>query len=188
MSLQHVSLCGFSLSLAPLREPKHTEGVFFPNPSLPFPPNLFDMNTLFEASNAEHIISRIQKLQSTARSQWGKMSVAQMLAHCQQPFGAFFGEYKMKRGLIGILFGKMAKRKLFSDKPWPQNLPTAHEFKIIHEKDFEKEKLALLQMISRFITEGKNSAQNKHPFFGMMTTDEWGVLNYRHLDHHLLHF
>jgi hypothetical protein len=86
------------------------------------------MNSLFDTSISSQIIQRIQKLQPASQPQWGKMSVAQMLAHCQRPFKAFFGEEKMKRGLMGILFGKMAKKKLFSNKPWSHNLPTAPEF------------------------------------------------------------
>jgi hypothetical protein len=146
------------------------------------------MNNLFEAQTAQQIISRIQQLQPDAQPKWGKMSVTQMLAHCQQPFRAFFGEMSLKRSLVGILFGKMAKKKLLSDKPWSQNLPTAPEFKITNTREFEDEKQGLIQLVRRFTDEGKNIEQHKHPFFGDMTTAEWAVLHYRHLNHHLQQF
>jgi hypothetical protein len=28
----------------------------------------------------------------------------------------------------------------------------------------------------------------KHPFFGPMTAEEWGIISYKHLDHHLKQF
>jgi len=52
----------------------------------------------------------------------------------------YFGEKKMKRGLISFLFGKLAKKKIFVKEPWRHNLPTAKAFKILEQKDFEKER------------------------------------------------
>jgi hypothetical protein len=146
------------------------------------------MHSLFEPTAADEIISRIQKLQPGTPAQWGKMNVSQMMAHCQAPFDAFFGEKKMKRGLMGVLFGRMAKKKLFSDKPWPKNLPTAKQFLVSDQKDFEKEKARLVGLINRFSSEGLTITSNTHPFFGKLSSQEWGLLHYRHLDHHLNQF
>ena len=40
------------------------------------------MNTLFTSSSLSQILSRIEKLTPNSQRQWGKMNVAQMLAHC----------------------------------------------------------------------------------------------------------
>src|SRR4051812_17548132 len=103
------------------------------------------MHSLFETTTAAAIIARVQKLSPAAPALWGKMNVSQMMAHCQAPLRAYFGDIKMKRGLIGILFGRVAKKKLFSDKPWPRGLPTAREFVVVDERSFEKEQTQLLQ-------------------------------------------
>lgn len=146
------------------------------------------MHTLFEPTAAAEIISRIQKLQPTSQPQWGKMNVAQMMAHCQAPIEIFFSEKKMKRNLIGILFGKMVKKKLMSEKPWDKNLPTAKEFKIVDQKDFETEKEKLVHIVTRFSNEGYSVLSFTHPFFGKMSSQEWGVIGYNHLNHHLTQF
>lgn len=146
------------------------------------------MPTLFEPTEASEIVSRIQKLQPSSQAQWGKMNVAQMMAHCHAPFQMYFDQKKQRQGLLGILFAKRAKQKLFSDRPWPKSLPTAKEFKIADARDFENEKSRLLSMVNRFVEEGYTITSYTHPFFGKMSSQEWAILGYRHLNHHLRQF
>lgn len=146
------------------------------------------MTNLFESTTAANILSRLDKLQPGSQGQWGKMNVSQMMAHCCAPLESYFGDVKLKRGLMGILFGKIAKKKLFTDKPWPKSLPTSKDFMIADEKNFQNEKARLVILIQRFSTEGDNAKVSVHPFFGKMTSQEWAILQYKHLNHHLQQF
>lgn len=143
---------------------------------------------LFETSAAQEILSRLNNISATTQPLWGKMNAAQMMAHCIAPFKAFFGEIRMKRRLMGILFGKMAKKKIYSDKPIPKGLPTDQSFKMSGEKDFIKERDELISYINRFAKEGYSVTSSVHPFFGKMSSQEWAVLGYKHMDHHLRQF
>ncbi|HJW17601.1 MAG TPA: DUF1569 domain-containing protein [Flavisolibacter sp.] len=146
------------------------------------------MDNLFEPTTADSVISRLEKIQPTSRPQWGKMNAAQMMAHCQATFEVYFGEKKLKRGLASFLFGKVAKKKLFVNKPWPKNLPTAKEFKIADQREIIQEKAKLVGLIKRFSTEGYTITETIHPFFGKMSSQEWAMFAYKHLDHHLTQF
>ena len=77
------------------------------------------------------------------------MTAAQMLAHCQQPLRVALGELPLKRMLIGVLFGRMAKKKLLSSTPWKPGMPTAREFLVKEARDFETEKQKLLLLVQR---------------------------------------
>lgn len=147
------------------------------------------MPSLFEPTSAVQIITRLEKINPAHPPQWGKMNAAQMMAHCQAPFQVFFGEMKMKRGLIGYLFGGMAKKRLLQgNKPWSKNMPTAKAFLVADQREFIKEKMKLVEWIRRFSTEGATVTSSTHPFFGQLSSQEWAVLAYRHLDHHLQQF
>lgn len=93
-----------------------------------------------------------------------------------------------KRGLLSFLFGKMTKKKLFTEKPWPKNLLNAPQFKMAEEKEFQKEKEKLVSYINRFAKEGYTIISSVHPFFGKMSSQEWAVPGYKHMDHHLKQF
>ncbi len=111
-----------------------------------------------------------------------------MMAHCQATFNAYFSEKKGKQVLAGRLFGKMAKKKLFSDKPWPKGLPTDKSYVVADQRDFAAEKEKLVACIKHFSEEGYTVTSCVHPFFGKMSSQEWAVLGYKHLDHHLKQF
>jgi hypothetical protein len=117
------------------------------------------------------------------------MDPAQTLAHCQAPLRVAMGELKLKRGLIGILFGKLAKRDLMRPAPTRRNLPTAPEFRVADARQFEKERATLVALIRRYGDGGPAVLiQEPHPFFGPMTVEEWDTLQWKHLDHHLRQF
>jgi Protein of unknown function (DUF1569) len=146
------------------------------------------MHTLFEPTTAAEIISRIQKLKPTSQAQWGRMNVAQMMAHCCAPLETYFIEKKSKKSFFGILFGKVVFKQLISDKPWRRNLPTAKNCKINDVRNFEEEKEKLVNSVNRFSEEGYTITSFTHSFFGKLSSQEYALFNYRHLDHHLQQF
>mgnify|MGYP000093028208 CR=1 FL=1 len=147
------------------------------------------MPSLFTSFDRDEIISRIQRLNPTTKPLWGKMNVAQMLSHCQAPLKVAIGELKLKQGLIGLLFGKMAKRQLLAPEDFRHNLPTAPEFNVTGTApEFEKERQQLILLIRQFGEKGPVASRGKHPFFGAMTEEEWDTLQWKHLDHHLRQF
>ena len=146
-------------------------------------------DSLFDPAGLAVMLTRLYRLRPDSSRQWGKMSIGQMLAHCQQPLRVALGELPLKRSVIGLLFGKMAKKKLLSPEPWKRGLPTAPEFKIKDPRDFDKEKAALRALVQRFGAAGPEGlSQSPHPFFGPLTTEEWQALQWRHLDHHFKQF
>lgn len=147
------------------------------------------MNSLFDTPDAVAILSRLAKLTPDSKALWGKMSVDQMLAHCQAPLQVALGEKQLKRTLIGFLFGAIAKKQLTNEKPFSKNMPTDPGFVIREERDFINEFQKLEKLIERFAeSDPEQIASRTHPFFGKMTPEQWGILSWKHLDHHLRQF
>lgn len=144
------------------------------------------MNSLLDAKYNTEILNRINSLMPDSKPVWGKMSAAQMMAHCIEGFRSAYGETKLKRNLLGVLFGGMAKKTMMGDKPFKQGLPTDKSFLIKDNRDFEEEKKKLVGYIKKF--DKGFITKDKHPFFGTMTTEEWDKLMAKHLDHHLRQF
>ena len=147
------------------------------------------MKNLFDKDTHSEIMQRISLLSPENQRQWGKMNVSQMLAHCKEAFKVPLSDKKMPRMFIGLLLGWMIKSKLYNESPWKQNLPTAPNFIIKDEREFEKEKQELSDLINRFYNEGPEKVGRfPHPMFGTFTTEQWGKAMYKHLDHHLVQF
>lgn len=147
------------------------------------------MKNLFDPEANGSIITRINQLTANDHPGWGKMNVSQMLFHCTVPLKVAFGEVKLKRSLVGWLFGGWAKRSMVNEKPFGKNLPTDKNFLAWNNPAFEEERQKLLTIVQKFIDPGEDGITTQpHPFFGKMTKEEWGILSYKHLDHHLRQF
>ena len=147
------------------------------------------MKDLFDAAAASEIQARLSKLQPDSKPLWGKMNVSQMLAHCIVPLQVALSEVQLKRSLFGKIFGRIAKKRMVSETDFKKNLPTAPQFIVRNERNFISEKQKLQSLIQRFASSDPDSiAKIYHPFFGPMTKKEWGVLQWKHLDHHLRQF
>ena len=147
------------------------------------------MKNLFDKDSYEEIIRRINTLTPASQRLWGKMEVAQMLAHCKEAFKVPLSDKKIPRMFIGYLLGWMMRSKLYNETPWGKNLPTAPNFLIKDGRDFNTEKNGLMELITKFNSLGAgNVGKFPHPFFGKLTQEQWGKSMYKHLDHHLSQF
>jgi hypothetical protein len=148
------------------------------------------MKNIFESADVNEITDRIAHLRRDSERQWGKMNVAQMLAHCSAAIGMAEGNVTPPRILLGRLLGALAKRSLIvNGEPMRRNAMTEKSALVTDERDFLVERQRLLESIHRFRTGGPGIC-TKHPhfFFGPLTPVEWAVLMYQHLGHHLRQF
>jgi hypothetical protein len=148
------------------------------------------MKTVFDATCVDELQHRLGRLQPVSPRKWGKMSIAQMLAHCSKGIEMAAGELCPKRALIGRIIGGLIKRAVLGDdKPMRRDSPTAKELVVADAPDFEAEKARLSALIGRFVAAGpEGCTSHPHMFFGPLNPDEWGILMYKHLDHHLRQF
>jgi hypothetical protein len=117
------------------------------------------------------------------------MNVSQMLAHCSETTRMALGEVKLKRLLIGRIFGPLARKNYLGPYPFAKKTPTAAEFRISGSRDFEKEKQRLLELLKRLHEAGeKGVTRHPHGFFGELSPEQWGITQWKHFDHHLRQF
>jgi hypothetical protein len=146
-----------------------------------------EIKNLFDTSTKQEIIERIQKLTPESKALWGKMNVAQMLAHVQIPMGVALGTHTVNGNWLMKLILPLFKKALYDEKPWKQSLPTDKTFVMTGKaKDFEKEKNELLEKINLYTED--NMINDKHPVFGKLTKEQWAKATWKHLDHHLKQF
>jgi hypothetical protein len=147
------------------------------------------MISMYEKRAYDDVVARINKLSPASQRQWGKMNVAQMMAHCSTTLECATGKVKLPRLLIGRILGPLVKSSYLSEKPFSKNSPTDKSFIIADERDFDAEKQKLLQLIKEFSEGGEEKCTtHPHSFFGKLTPAQWGTSMYKHLDHHLRQF
>jgi hypothetical protein len=149
------------------------------------------MKNLFDATVADQVKTRLGKLEPQIARRWGKMTAAQMLAHCSMSMQWAVDEVTPEKGpLPARLLGRLIKPLVFrNDDPMRKNSPTARSLIVADERDFGSERDRLSGLIDKFAAAGPaGCTSNPHSFFGRMTAEEWAILMYKHLDHHLRQF
>ena len=146
------------------------------------------MKSLFEESVYNEVLNRLDQLTENSQRQWGKMSVGQMAWHCQVPLKVAV-KNKPNNGKAGNpLVRWFFKKSLYNDKIWRKNLPTSSFAKATEEKDFNREIEQLRSLLDACYETRNRETWNPHPLFGHLTRDQWGKMEYKHLDHHLRQF
>lgn len=148
------------------------------------------MKNIFESKVAEDVIKRINNLQASSRPLWGKMSVDQMLAHCNVIYEMVYDNiHKKPNPLMRFVLKTFVKKIIVSEVPYKQNGQTAPALVIKGDKDFESEKSRLINYIVKTQKLGADHFDNKESLsFGVLTKIEWNNMFYKHLDHHLRQF
>lgn len=145
---------------------------------------------LFTPATLEEAKERLARLRPESERLWGKMTAAQMLAHCAASMEMAVGLTFPKRRFIGRLVGPIAKKALITEgQPFRRNSPSDKTLIIREEREFEKERQRLSGLLERFQAGGPaGCTRHPHSFFGRLTPAEWATLTYQHLDHHLQQF
>lgn len=148
------------------------------------------IKSVFNVGDVAELKSRINKLTPQTASVWGKMNVSQMLAHTNVSYEmAYTDKHPRPNAFMRFILKAIVKNVVVGPKPYKRNTPTAKAFLIADERDFEKEKNHLLEYLDHTLQLGKDHFEGRESLsFGRLTADEWNVLFYKHLDHHLQQF
>lgn len=148
------------------------------------------MKTILDKKVRKQLIARIEQIDGKNKTEWGKMTVFQMLKHNTYWNGWILGtqDHVYKQTFMGKVFGKIAlKRMIRDEKAFDKNIPTSDQFKVKElDGDVESEKSKWILLIKEY--ENYHNPNFVHDFFGTMTKERIGILAYKHTDHHLRQF
>src|ERR1700691_3148266 len=124
------------------------------------------MQNLFQPEAVAEVVSRIDQLQPATQRQWGKMDVAQMMAHCSVALDMASGRVVLPRIFIGRILASFFRPVFTSDKPYSRNAPTDKKFVIADKRDFAREQEQLKSRVRQFHEGGEaKCTRHPHPFF-----------------------
>ena len=148
------------------------------------------MKTIFDKVTRDELIVRIKLLNENSTANWGKMNFYQMLKHCILYDEWILGKNNpvCKQVFIGRLFGKTALKDFVGDdKQLKRNMRTLNNLKVeLSSGNPASEKLKWIDLVKEF--ENYSNPNFIHSFFGKVTKEQIGYLDYKHTDHHLRQF
>jgi hypothetical protein len=145
------------------------------------------MGTLFDPRDRQRILERLDRLAEDARPRWGRFTAAEMICHVTTGVGQGLGEVELGSP-GGPLTHWPLNWLLIHVVPFPRGAQAAPEMLARTPTSWLRDLAILRSMIERFGARGPNAAWPASRVFGRISGPSWGVLQYKHLDHHLRQF
>ncbi|MBI5403633.1 MAG: DUF1569 domain-containing protein [Ignavibacteriae bacterium] len=147
------------------------------------------MKSILDEKERNELLSRINNLKPDSKPAWGRMNASRMLEHCSVSLKLAFNEIEPEYNEEFLKIGKIVKGRLFESEVFTKELPTTKEFLTFSSENFTANKSLLTEYIGKFAQlDPQTDAMGKHPYFGTLTRSEWGMLIWKHTNHHLVQF
>jgi uncharacterized protein DUF1569 len=145
------------------------------------------MKTIWNDQDHRELQDRVGKLSAARKAQWGKMSAPQVVVHLSDALKMATGELPCASKRLPIRYPPL-KQLIIYALPFPKGAPTAPELLTRAPGEWAGDVAELKTLLDRFVTRGPTAPTAEHPAFGRLTGKSWGVLVYKHMDHHLRQF
>lgn len=148
------------------------------------------MKNIFSKDDSDEFINRINQLKNDFQPLWGKMSVNQMLAHCNVTYEMVYDNiHKKPNAFMKFFLKSFVKKNVINEVPYTRNIRTAPQFIISRDCNFDFEKERLIKYIIKTQELGESEFNEKESLsFGKLNSKEWNIMFAKHLDHHLSQF
>ena len=143
--------------------------------------------TLFHAASRQEIQHRLSKLAPDRAPHWGKLNAPRMVVHLADSIKMALGDLPVAPKNAVLRFPVIKQLAIYV-LPWPKGTSTAPELLARAPAAWNGEVVALSALVERFATRAEREPWPPHPIFGAMSGRAWGVLAYRHCDHHFRQF
>jgi hypothetical protein len=146
------------------------------------------MTSLWQLAARDALHHRLARLEADTPARWGRMTCPQMLAHVNDALRMASGTLPVAPRGLALRFPPVKQLVIYL-MPWPHGAPTAPELLArVDAAAFEHERGAFPELLDSFAARSGARDWPDHPAFGTMSRRSWGVLAYRHVDHHFRQF
>jgi len=144
------------------------------------------VGTLLNDEDRSRLIQRLQRVRPDAEPAWGTLNAPRMLCHLADQMRVALGDLSAKpvhtftsRTLLKFLVINTGLQ------PPRGKVQPAPEMLTSQPGTWEADLSACVDLVERV---GTGSAHAVHPAFGPLSSEQWGRLCWKHLNHHLVQF
>jgi hypothetical protein len=145
------------------------------------------MPSLRNEKDRQELVERLHTVMVGTKPQWGSLDAPRMMCHLNDSLGAGLGKLEVPRKGPAAFRHFPLKHLAIYVVPMPKNAKAPKELLARSPADFAEERRQLLQGMEQMAAMPK-SAGPEHFLLGAMSYDQWNILNWKHIDHHLRQF
>ena len=151
------------------------------------------VRSLWRDADRRALVARLRRLAPDARPRWGRLTAPRLLAHLADSLRFALGDVDAppRHGRVARLLRRApAKQLVVYWLPFPRHAPQVAALFATPPGAWAGDLAAVEALLDRAAAHAAAARPGwpEHPFFGRLTTRAWGVLGWRHMDHHLRQF
>lgn len=144
------------------------------------------MPSIHDPARRRELVERLARLTPETKARWGRFTAQRMVKHTHDSIRMATGEFAVRPRRLPLL--PILRPLIIHVLPFPKGAPTAPELLDGEIATWDADLAALRAAIDSLEPPARGTPQPEHPAFGPMTVHDWGVLLYKHLDHHFRQF
>lgn len=146
------------------------------------------MPSLFDPQVRSATVGRISRLTPDRKPVWGRFTAPEMVCHVSCDLRQALGELD-----AGPPSGPLVRFPMnwfvIHVMPWPKGKgKSPPEFLATRPTTWAEDVARLRDLVERFAARGARAAWPESRVFGRISGASWGVMEHKHLDHHLRQF
>jgi len=145
------------------------------------------MKSIWQDAARRELHDRVGRLAWDRRAAWGRFTAPKMICHLAESLKMAMGDLKVAPKASPIRYPPL-KQFIIYVAPFPKGVPTAPELLAREPREWAADVADVQSLLTRAAASRATDAWPEHPAFGRLSTRAWGVLIYRHMDHHLNQF
>lgn len=146
------------------------------------------IKNLLKEEVSDSIIARVKNLSAVHKSEWGEMTASEMLLHCNSCNRQILEESRGDKNNNKTIFTESSRTYIAPNFKKNIKGELTHVTKgKANASDFEELRNKFILLIGKFPA-NDHPLTLSHPAFGNISTNEWGIAAYKHMDHHLRQF
>ncbi len=145
------------------------------------------MPSLKNTRDRKLLLERLYKVKPESQPQWGSLTAPLMLCHLSDGLAMALGDISIE-SLGRKKYQRFPLKHLILHViQFPRNVQTMPELLATEPSSFEADRERVVQHIERLIRKS-DGVGPEHPLLGVLSNKEWNVLQYKHIEHHLMQF
>lgn len=145
------------------------------------------MRSLHDEGCCERLVRRLTTLRVDAQPDWGDLTASKMVGHVTETVCLALGEVTVQPIWVPQRYWPF-KQLVVYVLPFPEGADVGRSARIVRQERLDRECLIFEAALGRFTARRWAASWPDHPYLGGLSRRAWGVLCYRHIDHHFRQF
>jgi len=145
------------------------------------------MPTLRNEAHRKSLLERLARLTPETKARWGSFDAPRMMGHLRDSLDAGMGDLAVLRRGPWVFRHFPLKHLALYVVPMPKNAKAPRELLARTPGDFDEERRGVVEAMERMAAMPRGAGP-EHFLLGPLSYNQWNVLSWKHIEHHLTQF